>query len=126
VYVDRSNVSQTDWLEYVAWRNKWDSTFVMSPLDSAVRRQIYTKALRDTPVTGLTREQADGYCLWRTKMVNEHSRFAKAKKEVCYTLPAEAQCQLLSQKRKWRKHNIESDPFPTKGFRCIAVMSKRK
>jgi formylglycine-generating enzyme required for sulfatase activity len=127
LYVDKRDIALIDWLEYVSWHNQWDSAnFVMSHVDSVISMQSHKKEFQYMPVTGITREQAEAYCRWRTKVVNEHPKFAKSKKAVSYTLPTEAQCQQLSQKRKWGKQKLESNPFPTKGFRCIATISQRE
>jgi formylglycine-generating enzyme required for sulfatase activity len=124
LYVDKIDISNFEWAVYVAFIHQ---------NDSAVQRQIIeriivlhdNKQLHDAPVLGISREQAEAYCQWRTDMVNQHPRFEKAKKTVCYTLLTEEQCRLLAQKKRWRKLQSASQTPTENGFRCIATMKIR-
>ena len=121
LYVDKGDIKNIDWVEYIVWQKQKDTLFVMSHVDSATRTKAHNRHL---PLVGITREQAETYSQWRTERVNELPKFIKSRKTVCYTLLTEEQCQLLSQKRKWSKQKLEANPFPTKGFRCVATMKK--
>ncbi|SFB81397.1 gliding motility-associated lipoprotein GldJ/gliding motility-associated lipoprotein GldJ,TIGR03530 [Parapedobacter composti] len=87
-YMDETEVSNADWLEYLHWiRQNFpdDDEFYYRALpDTLVWRQplsynepyvdLYLRhpAYQDYPVVGVTWEQANDYCIWRTDRVNEH------------------------------------------------------
>ncbi|MCD0487530.1 SUMF1/EgtB/PvdO family nonheme iron enzyme [Pedobacter sp. MC2016-14] len=86
-YMDETEVSNTNWLEYLNWiRNTYpgDQEYYYNELpDTLVWRQplsynepyvdnyLRHPAYQDYPVVGVTWEQAQRYCAWRTDRVNE-------------------------------------------------------
>lgn len=87
-YMDETEVSNADWLEYLQWLNHTfpndrelyynalpDTLVWRSPLsynEPYVDLYLRHPAYQDYPVVGVTWEQAQAYCVWRTDRVNEH------------------------------------------------------
>ncbi len=87
-YMDETEVSNVDWLEYLNWTVqvgkdlRWyyeampDTLVWRSPLgfnEPYVNNYFRHPAYRDYPVVGVTWEQAVAYCQWRTNVVNENA-----------------------------------------------------
>lgn len=86
-YMDETEVANVDWLEYLHWiRRSYpnDAEYYYNALpDTLVWRQplsynepyvnnyLRHPAFQDYPVVGVTWEQANDYCVWRTDRVNE-------------------------------------------------------
>jgi sulfatase modifying factor 1 len=86
-YMDETEVSNTNWLEYLNWIRMTDPTnyeYYYNELpDTLVWRRplsynepyvdnyLRHPAYQDYPVVGVTWEQATRFCEWRTSMVNE-------------------------------------------------------
>lgn len=86
-YMDETEVSNTNWLEYLNWIRRTDPTnyeYYYNELpDTLVWRRplsynepyvdnyLRHPAYQDYPVVGVTWEQAQRYCEWRTDIVNE-------------------------------------------------------
>lgn len=86
-YMDETEVSNTNWLEYLHWISRnfpEDKEYYYSALpDTLVWRKplsynepyvdnyLRHPAYQDYPVVGVTWEQASSYCTWRTDRVNE-------------------------------------------------------
>jgi sulfatase modifying factor 1 len=86
-YMDETEVSNTNWLEYLNWIRRTDPTnyeYYYNELpDTLVWRRplsynepyvdnyLRHPAYQDYPVVGVSWEQAQRYCSWRTDIVNE-------------------------------------------------------
>lgn len=86
-YMDETEVANVDWLEYIYWiRLKFpddreyyydalpDTLVWRKPLsynEPYVNNYLRHPAFQDYPVVGITWEQANDYCEWRTDRVNE-------------------------------------------------------
>ena len=86
-YIDETEVANVDWLEYLHWIKRTypnDAEYHYNALpDTLVWRQplsynepyvnnyLRHPAFQDYPVVGITWEQANDYCVWRTDRVNE-------------------------------------------------------
>jgi len=86
-YMDETEVSNTNWLEYLNWIRRTyptdeqyyyeelpDTLVWRSPLsfnEPFVNNYLRHPAYKDYPVVGVSALQAERYCAWRTDMVNE-------------------------------------------------------
>lgn len=85
VFVDKREVCNIDWLEYLIWTKQYygvnskeylsilpDTTIWDKEKVTEVQRNyLWHPDFRFYPVVGITLEQAEAYCKWRTVRVNE-------------------------------------------------------
>lgn len=114
-YMDETEVSNVDWLEYLYWLNQNfpddrelyynalpDTLVWRNPLsynEPYVDNYLRHPAYQDYPVVGVTWEQANDYCVWRTDRVNEEILRSKG--------------VLLDYKSKSEAANNSAQPFNT-------------
>jgi formylglycine-generating enzyme required for sulfatase activity len=108
LYMDRHEVSNLDYLEYVQWLKKNDSLNYRKALpDTTVWRDVlaysepfencyfWHPAYRNYPVVGVSYEQAVAFCKWRTQMV---LKLDGARKNSCFTKVIQYR---LPAKKEW-------------------------
>jgi gliding motility-associated lipoprotein GldJ len=87
-YMDETEVSNNDWLEYIHWLsinfptdrelyyNALPDTLVwrgeLSANEPYVNNYLRHPSFQDYPVVGVSWEQANDYCVWRTDRMNEN------------------------------------------------------
>ena len=94
IYVDQEEINVADWLVYVRHIEHQygkDSDELMAAFPEGITsKEMMAKMKLTTPITGISLEQAQKYCQWRTDVVNsvnEETGLGNVK----YTLPTEAQ-----------------------------------
>lgn len=94
IYVDQEEINVADWLEYVRHTEHLygkDSDELMSVFPEGITsKEMMAKMKLTQPITGISLEQAQKYCQWRTDVVNsvnEETGLGNVK----YTLPTESQ-----------------------------------
>ena len=146
-YFDKNELKVIDYQEYIYYKTKIDSISIeelqtILP-DSNILKNKYPKyyekynpdyqngkfahfSAEDLPLVGLTREQVEGYCAWRSERVCQNPKFTdKGKFNIVYSLPSEEQIDRLNE-RKAFKEPIQKPDFPQSGFRCIATIEVKK
>mgnify|MGYP002626972923 FL=1 len=169
VYIDVAEVSVAAWLEYdrdISNRYGANSPQRQAIVpDSLVFSTIYgytyekvkhqaslNKQYRNCPVVGLSREQCEDYCAWRTEKCKGNKRYQPKGKSVVFLLPSVSDYAMASDKAKTTNRlpgaTVKAKKFgringlhdnvpellatsPTKhvpaephGFRCIARMAR--
>lgn len=98
IYIDKVEITCLDWREYVfslEQRYGKNSEEVNAALPQSSDngnsfKDIISKEMEDKPIVGITFDQAQKYCEWRTAVVNAiNEETGRAK--VNYTLPSEEQ-----------------------------------
>lgn len=119
LYIDQSEVTNVNWLEYLH-NLKRDSTkevYSSALPDSSVWYQIYDSAIADPlynsgyrfpglkymPIVGITQSQASNYCQWRTltvknKIVNDS--IENGIKSLTYRLPSESEWEYVALRNR--------------------------
>ncbi len=113
LYCDETEVSNLSWYEYVYWTKvKYgigSKEHLATLPDSTVwQKQVETKQYpfgmyyfrmyRDYPIVGITYEQAQAFCKWRTERVREYMWISKKYPLIDfeYRLPSKAEWEFLS------------------------------
>jgi len=95
-FIDKYEVTNLAWLEYLFWlKDKYgenSAEYNNALPDSAIWYSVYNgkfisqNDFRNYPVVGVTFEQANKYCEWRSIVVNE--KYSNKNKKVIYKLPS--------------------------------------
>lgn len=102
VYLDRTEITNLDWREYLYYLKKHtgaDSKEYLSAIpDTAIWRLSYNVPFfkpgpyDDYPLVAVSYEQAESYCTWRSRVVSQ-----KEKRQVTYALPSLKIYQLMAK-----------------------------
>jgi formylglycine-generating enzyme required for sulfatase activity len=118
LYMDKSEITNMDWKEYQYWMKTNDSTqYEKTILDTTVWLQLdsnYTpfvkhyhqhQAYQEYPVVGVTYQQAQQYCKWRSMAVNEMLALNPTKgiEKVAYRLPTEQEWEYAASGGRKKK-----------------------
>ena len=86
-YVDKTEISNIHWMEYLHYESREkDSTEMLALLPDTANVWFGVRANRLIPMTMISYEQAMNYCQWRSKMVSK-----KIGMKVTYRLPTPAE-----------------------------------
>lgn len=133
VFADQTEISNIHWIEYCKWLKEnapekytaalpdttvWDKIASGSSKTSSYTANYYDYVgFRFFPVVGITKAQAEEFCKWRSKIVNENFNKKNEKKarglykdydvEVIYRLPTEAEWHAIAQARSKNPHGFE-------------------
>ena len=101
IYVDQSEVSNLDWMEYLSWLKQEygenASEYLNALPDSEIWSSLYNTDFPTSwinseityyPVVGISFSQASAYCKWRTMVVNQKFQHQFT---VTYRLPNESE-----------------------------------
>jgi len=148
LFIDRTEVTNRSWREFTQWvhDNMGDSAYAAVLQDTGVwnngpgsaNNEYYAQyyhvlpAFAEYPVVGVTYGQAQAYCEWRTKMVNEWiAKNGKAPfKKVLYRLPTRAEWEVAAMGDNNNQQNLygrfasnmeTEEASQAKAFNCIYV-----
>lgn len=91
LYIDKTEVMNVHWLEYM-YLDKIDSVELLSRMPDSSNTWYNTQYGRFMPITLITYEQALGYCQWRSEVVSKRLGFT-----VRYRLPTADEWVLIAQ-----------------------------
>jgi len=132
LYIDQAEISNFEWIEYLIWLKQEfgenSNDFKNSIPDNEIWKNLYKTDFSfslvnnnylNYPVVGVSYDQANNYCTWRSKLVNE--KF-KNDKKVNYRLPTKNEFekaikleQLNISKYYNENLNLFKSPEKTKG-----------
>jgi formylglycine-generating enzyme required for sulfatase activity len=93
-YVDRTEIQNVHWLEYIYHRGKeMDSGEMQKILPDSANVWYSLEENRYQPIVLITYDQAVEYCVWRSKVVSE-----KLGKKITYRLPTVAEWRDIAEK----------------------------
>ncbi|MCY7351891.1 MAG: formylglycine-generating enzyme family protein [Cytophagaceae bacterium] len=135
IYADHREVSKSDWLEFVSFVSK-DESFPVNYFKKMLpygwsQARLPKQGTQNQPVTGISWEQANAYCRWRSVVATfllKHNKLSTfmdmtltnqvSKSKIQYRLPTDKEWVALAKKTK------ASEALPTSktGFRCVAVV----
>ncbi|BDS15124.1 formylglycine-generating enzyme family protein [Aureispira anguillae] len=135
LYMDETEVTNLDWLEYMYWVEKNDtdnyrlvipdsSVWVNSlPNSISFLKYLNHPAYFNYPAVGISHEQAKAYCQWRSKVVNEilllNPNSLKRVGTVLYRLPTEKEWEYAA------KGGLDKKQFPY-GMESLINAKKEK
>lgn len=147
LYVDKQELSFIDYWEYLYYKSKIEKIseedFRLLLPDTLIILEKYPMingnmnfkfvnisvhpSFQNFSIVGISKQQAENYCTWRSEIVNQNPKYTNNQKElVKYTIPTEEQIKLLNQTKTFRKKQYKELDFPNSGFRCIAKIEKKK
>jgi formylglycine-generating enzyme required for sulfatase activity len=124
LYADRFEVSVLSWREFIAWIEQKDSanrynreenlpdSLVWYEVDPRMNSEIYFThpGFNNYPMVGITYEQAEAFCRWRSDMVNNAKASGKNPewkfRKIRYRLPTREEWEMLAANR------LNPDEFP--------------
>lgn len=133
LFLDEHEITNLDWKEYLSWvekrgEGKTSPAYLQALPDTSVWEE---EALRKTyfqhpaynhyPVVGISREQAEAYCKWRTRRVKEVFDLKNQEKpgkafsgEFRYRLPRSVEWELIARRgfdREALRKKLEKNDF---------------
>jgi formylglycine-generating enzyme required for sulfatase activity len=109
-YVDKTEIQNIHWMEYIFQKGKEDSTDVQKLLPDAANSWYTLPENRFKPIVLITYEQALGYCAWRSKAVS-----GRLGKKIKYRLPTASEWKEIAEEViKNDLKQIEKDLMETK------------
>lgn len=91
IFIDKTEISNIHWLEYlyyvqrdsseVVYKAALPDTTVWLSYQDTSRYEHYFRSYREFPVVGITQQQAEAYCQWRSYAVNNLVKTAKKKEK---------------------------------------------
>ncbi|MFD0750504.1 SUMF1/EgtB/PvdO family nonheme iron enzyme [Mucilaginibacter calamicampi] len=137
-YMDEAEVSNQDWLDYLSWirtsfpgdhelyYNALPDTLVwrrqLSYNEPYVNNYLRHPAFQDYPVVGVTWEQAQEYCQWRTDRTNE---FILQERGILLNPRDKKNRQLLANNPDAQKTTFNTDLYLNNQVRGVGVDGKR-
>jgi len=137
-YMDETEVSNQDWLDYLSWirtsfpsdhelyYNALPDTLVwrrpLSYNEPYVNNYLRHPAFQDYPVVGITWEQAKEYCQWRTDRTNE---FILQERGILLNPRDKKNSQLLAANPDAQKTPFNTDMYLNNQVRGVGVDGKR-
>ena len=137
-YMDETEVSNQDWLDYLSWirtsfpsdhelyYNALPDTLVwrrpLSYNEPYVNNYLRHPAFQDYPVVGITWEQAKEYCQWRTDRTNE---FILQERGILLNPRDKKNSQLVAANPDAQKTPFNTDMYLNNQVRGVGVDGKR-
>lgn len=146
IFVDQTEIANIHWQQYCAWVKDHEPDNYLACLpdttvwlqtdkaaDTHVANYYSYVGFKFFPLVGITKAQAESFCAWRSKIVNEGYRKMPAKGifkthevEITYRLPTEKEWNLIAQGNNQDVHgfaplkNKYKRTYPTARANCKA------